>query len=132
MWGEEGAIGTPPRLQLIKEEIEKNGNLTGWDGDAYLAQYEAFDTFLKTHPDFQKAFPDVDAFTRSFGNVAMYYQGRIIENIRIGNVVDCYAVNGWEETKIEIIPVLWMLIVIRKGMLIFWRIIINLCMWLSN
>ena len=31
----------------------------------------------------------------------MYYQGRIIENIRIGNVVDCYAVNGWEETKIE-------------------------------
>ncbi len=101
MWGEEGAIGTPPRLQLIKEEIEKNGNLTGWDGDAYLAQYEAFDTFLKTHPDFQKAFPDVDAFTWSFGNVAMYYQGRIIENIRIGNVVDCYAVNGWEETKIE-------------------------------
>lgn len=101
MWGEDGAIGTPPRLQLIKDEIEKNGNRLGWDGDCYMAQYEAFNKFLTENKSFGKAFPDVDAFTTSFGDVAMYYQGRIIENIRIGNVVDCYVVNGWEETKIE-------------------------------
>lgn len=101
MWGEDGAIGTPPRLQLIKDEIQRNGNILGWDGDCYLAQYDAYSKFLKDNEAFGKAFPDVDAFTTSFGNVAMYYQGRIIENIRIGNVVDCYVVNGWEETKIE-------------------------------
>ena len=35
------------------------------------------------------------------GNVAFYYQGRTIENIRINNIVDGYAVNGWESMKLE-------------------------------
>ena len=100
MWGEEGAIGTPPRVELIKNEIEKSGKI-GWDGDQYLAMYNAYSKFLETNKPFKKAFPTVDDFTTSFGNVAMYYQGRIIENTRIGNVVDCYAVNGWESEKIE-------------------------------
>lgn len=30
-----------------------------------------------------------------------YYQGRIIENIRINNTTDGYAVNGWEANKLE-------------------------------
>lgn len=100
MWGEDGAIGTPPRVELIKNEIEKSGQI-GWDGDAYLNMYKAYSHFLNNNKPFKKAFPTVDDFTRSFGNVAMYYQGRIIENIRIGNVVDCYVVNGWESEKIE-------------------------------
>jgi hypothetical protein len=35
------------------------------------------------------------------GNVAFYYQGRAIENIRINNTIDGYAVNGWESMKLE-------------------------------
>lgn len=33
--------------------------------------------------------------------MAFYYQGRVIENIRISNTVDAYAVNGWESMKLE-------------------------------
>lgn len=43
----------------------------------------------------------MDDLTRSMGNVSFYYQGRIIENIRISNTVDAYAVNGWESMKLE-------------------------------
>lgn len=98
-WGEEGAIGTPPRLQLIRDEILAKQQ-TGWEKDDYLLWYDAYDRFLK-EKGFNKAFKDVDALTTSMGNVALYYQGRIIENIRISNTVDGYAVNGWESMKLE-------------------------------
>lgn len=62
--------------------------------------YDAYDSFLK-HNGFAKAFPTVDDLTRAMGNVAFYYQGRVIENIRISNTVDAYAVNGWESMKLE-------------------------------
>lgn len=100
-WGEEGAIGTPPRLELIRNELLKNGKTTGWEADDYLKWYDAYDSFLKNNPGFAKAFPSVDALTRSMGDVSFYYQGRMIENIRINNVVDGYAVNGWESMKLE-------------------------------
>ncbi|MEL7121056.1 MAG: sugar-binding domain-containing protein [Bacteroidota bacterium] len=98
-FGEEGAIGAPPRLQLIYEQLKDEKKL-GWDGNLYLNQYKAYDSFLK-EKGFSQAFPDVDALTTQMGNIAMYYQGRIIENIRINNVVDGYVVNGWEDEKIE-------------------------------
>jgi len=98
-WGEEGAIGTPPRLQLIRNEILEKKQ-TGWEKDDYLKWYDAYDQFLK-EKGFDKAFKDVDALTTAMGNVALYYQGRIIENIRISNTVDGYAVNGWESMKLE-------------------------------
>ena len=100
-WGEEGAIGTPPRLQLIKDEIEKTGKHLGWETNDYLEWYKAYDDFLEVQPGFRKAFPNVDSLTRSVGNVAYYYQGRTIENIRINNTNDGYAVNGWESMKLE-------------------------------
>lgn len=99
-YGEEGAIGTPPRLQLIKEAIEKRGKNIGWESAAYLQWYEAYDSFLKKY-GFAKAFPNVDSLTRKMGNVAYYYQGRAIENIRINNTIDGYAINGWESMKLE-------------------------------
>ena len=99
MWGEDGAIGTPARLELIKKDVDA-GNLKGWDSDSYLAQYEAYDKFLDDK-EFRNAFPTVDALCQSLGANAMYYQGRIIENIRVNNHVDCYVVNGWEGEKIE-------------------------------
>jgi beta-galactosidase len=99
-YGEEGAIGTPPRLELIRADILKRGKNIGWETDAYLKWYDAYDSFLKTK-GFSKAFPSVDALTKAMGNVAYYYQGRTIENIRINNTIDGYAVNGWESMKLE-------------------------------
>ncbi|MEI6946010.1 glycoside hydrolase family 2 TIM barrel-domain containing protein [Paraflavisolibacter sp. H34] len=99
-YGEEGAIGTPPRLELIRNEILRTGRDIGWETDAYLKWYDAYNSFLKTS-GFSSIFPSVDSFTRAMGNVAFYYQGRAIENIRINNTVDGYAVNGWESMKLE-------------------------------
>lgn len=99
-WGEEGAIGTPPRLQLIRDEILRSGKTQGWEAQDYLAWYDAYDRFLKER-GFSGAFPSVDALTTAMGDVAYYYQGRIIENIRMNDVVDGYAINGWESFKLE-------------------------------
>ena len=100
-WGEEGAIGTPPRLQLIRDEIIKTGEKIGWESADYLKWFNAYDSFLRNTPGFIKAFPNVDSLTRKMGNVAFYYQGRVIENVRISNQGDGYAINGWESMKLE-------------------------------
>ncbi len=99
-WGEEGAIGTPPRLQLIRDEILRSGRTSGWEAKDYLAWYDAYDRFLRER-GFSKAFPCVDSLTRQMGNVSYYYQGRVMENVHISNTVDAYAVNGWESMKLE-------------------------------
>jgi hypothetical protein len=98
-YGEEGAIGTPGRLELIKNAIEQE-DTRGWDSDDFLKQFEAYDKFISER-GFRKAFPNVDNLTRGMGNVAYYYQGRAIENMRINNINDGYAINGWEENKLE-------------------------------
>ena len=99
-WGEEGAIGTPPRLQLIRDELLARGKLHGWEAQDYLGWYDAYDRFLRER-GFADDFPCVDSLTRQMGNVAFYYQGRLMENVRMNNVVDGYAVNGWESMKLE-------------------------------
>lgn len=98
-YGEEGAIGTPGRLELMKNTIQQQDS-RGWDGNDYLKLFDTYDHFLSDR-GFRKAFPNVDNLTRSLGNVAYYYQGRIIENMRINNTNDGYVVNGWEEIKLE-------------------------------
>ncbi len=98
-YGEEGAIGMPPNLELIKQQIQKSGK-KGWDGDDYLRQYNAYNSFLDAK-GLKKAFPDVKSLTESLSNVAYYYQGRIIENVRINNINDGYVINGWECEKVE-------------------------------
>lgn len=100
-YGEEGAIGTPPRLELIRNEILKTGKNIGWESDDYLKWYDAYHSFLQTQPGFKKVYSTVDSLTKAMGNVAYYYQGRIIENVRISNTIDGYAVNGWESMKLE-------------------------------
>ncbi len=98
-WGEEGALSTPSRLELIKKTIEKQPNI-GWDGAMYLDEYKAFDTFIKSKK-LEKTFPSVDALTTAMGAISFEHQGRKIENIRIGNVSDGYAINGWESEILE-------------------------------
>lgn len=99
-WGEEGALGTPPRLELIKNDLEKRGVTNGWDVADHKVWYEAFDKFL-TEKGFREDFPTVDDLTRQMGNISLYQQGRQIEAIRMGNVADGYCVNGWESMKTE-------------------------------
>lgn len=98
-YGEEGAIGTPPQLPLIVKEINSSGK-QGWDGVHFINMYDGYDYFLK-NKGFYSFFPDMESLITSMGNVALYYQGRIIENIRANNLVDGYVVNGWESEKIE-------------------------------
>ncbi len=98
-WGEEGALSTPSRLELIKKDIEKNPNV-GWDGAMYLKEYDDFDTFIKSK-NLTNVFPTVDALTLALGKISYEHQGRKIENIRLGNVSDGYAINGWESEIIE-------------------------------
>ncbi len=98
-WGEEGALSTPPRLEKIVADLDKLPH-QGWDGDAYRAWYRTFDEFL-TKKNLRGAFKSVDAFSSTMGNISMYHQGRRIENMRLGNVADGYAINGWEAEVIE-------------------------------
>ncbi|HUT62958.1 MAG TPA: glycoside hydrolase family 2 TIM barrel-domain containing protein [Anaerolineae bacterium] len=93
-WGEDGGLYSPPRLQLIKEYHEAEGGLYGWQGQRFIEWYKACDEFLD-RSGFREWFPDVDALTVSMGNTTLYYHGRIIENVRIGNTADCYTINGW-------------------------------------
>jgi len=98
-WGEEGAISTPPRLERIKQELEASPQL-GWDGPEYLNWYRQFDDFI-TRKKLREAFPTVDALTLSMGAVSHNHQGRKIELMRINDVTDGYAVNGWEAELVE-------------------------------
>ena len=96
--GEEGAVGAPPRLQLINEYYKAAGHRNGWDGADYVQWFTAFDSYLK-----QKGLKTltVDAVTVGLGNTQYYYHGRMIENAKINDFVDGYVINGWECEKLE-------------------------------
>lgn len=93
-WGEEGAISAPPRLGLIEQELKGVTNL-GWDGQVYRDWYEAFDGYISSN-NFRSAFPTVDDLCKAMGEVSLEHQGRKIEDTRICDANDGYAINGWE------------------------------------
>lgn len=64
-WGEEGAISTPPRYQLIKAELAKAHHL-GWDGQLYLDRYKQLDQFI-TDKEFRKTFPTAMIYALRWG-----------------------------------------------------------------
>ena len=98
-WGEEGAISSPPRLDKIKAALDASP-VKGWDSGIYLDWYRRFDDFL-TRKNLREAFPTIEALTTSMGAVSLYHQGRKIETLRLGDVTDGYAINGWESESIE-------------------------------
>jgi beta-galactosidase len=100
-YGEDGAIGTPPRLQLIRDEILKTGKSIGWGSNNYLKWYNAYDSFLKHDAGFNKVYHSVDTLTKAMGNVAFYYHGRTIENVQLSNTIDGYTINGLESVNID-------------------------------
>jgi hypothetical protein len=98
-WGEEGAVAAPPRLALIKQTLDAAPQ-KGWDGDIYLDWYRRFDDYL-TRKNLRAVFPTVDKFTVALSAVSLEQQGRKIEDTRICNLNDGYAVNGWESEPYE-------------------------------
>jgi len=98
-WGEEGAISTPPRLGMIRDELSRLPKL-GWDGAGYLDQYRRFDDFID-RKGLRTIFPKVDDLTGALGDVSINHQGRKIQLIRLNNLSDGYAINGWESELIE-------------------------------
>lgn len=102
-FGEEGAFGTMVRLQKIKEEIEKTP-ASGYREQEHLDWYNSYDRFLD-ETGFRKAYANVDSLTKSLGRNLHYFQGRNIENIRMGNIADAYNMNGWasESTRTDVV-----------------------------
>ncbi len=98
-WGEEGAVSAPPRLGLIEQDL-KDAPRLGWDGQVYRDWYAAFDSYLTTNK-LRSAFPTVDDLCKAMGVVSIEHQGRKIEDTRICNANDGYAINGWESELIE-------------------------------
>lgn len=94
MRGEEGALSTPPRIAGIASEIDSTG-VTGWDGLFWKKQYAAFEEYFKRN-NLAPYFGSVDSLTRLMGDVSFDHQGRRIQGMRMQNLGDAYAVNGWE------------------------------------
>jgi len=92
--GEEGALSTPPRIQLIHDEIEQSGK-TGWDGLFWQKQYRAFEDYF-ARKNLAPYFSNLDSFTRKMGNVSFEHQGRRIQGMRMQDIGDAYMVNGWD------------------------------------
>ena len=94
MRGEEGALSTPPRIQKIKDELDRTGK-NGWDGLFWKSQYKAFAQFFE-EKKLSASFGTLDSLTRAMGDVSFEHQGRRIEGMRMQNIGDAYMVNGWE------------------------------------
>ncbi len=94
MRGEEGAISTPPRIELIHEELERTGK-GGWDAHFWESQYKTFADYFQ-EKGLSSYFGTLDNLTQSMGNVSFEHQGRRIEGMRMQNVGDAYIINGWE------------------------------------
>lgn len=92
--GEEGAFGTIVRLEKIKEELEQRGSADGFRELEHLDWFDHYDQWLDAS-GFRESYPTVDALTTSLGRNLHYFQGRNVENVRMGNVADAYVMNGW-------------------------------------
>ncbi len=98
-WGEEGALSSPPRIEKIKADLDKLPN-PGWDGALYNEQYKDFAHYFSSKK-LSSFFPSIDALTSAMGAISLEHQGRKIENARINNITDGYAINGWESEILE-------------------------------
>ncbi|WP_323424522.1 PA14 domain-containing protein [Proteiniphilum sp.] len=99
MYGEEGAISSPPRLEKNKADLDKL-RYKGWDGMAFLQWYEEFESFID-RKGLRCYYPTVDTLNVAMGRVSFEHQGRKIQMARMNNYTDAYVVNGWESELIE-------------------------------
>ncbi len=97
--GEENAVSSPPQLASLVDYYRRRGRM-GWAGDDYLRWYNSFKAWLDTN-DRNGAFDGVNDLCRSMGSVAYFRHAKVIETIRMFDIVDGYAINGWESQKVE-------------------------------
>lgn len=94
MRGEEGAISSPPRIALIKEQLDKD-TMNGWDRRYWEAQYDEFARFFE-EKGLAPYFGNLDSLTRAIADPAIEHQGKRLQGMRMQDVGDVYVVNGWE------------------------------------
>ena len=99
VWGEEGALASPPQLELIQGDIAKAGR-NGWDGADYKKWYNAYHDYIKDK-GLEKFYPSMTRLITSLGDIMYYEHGRIIENVRIADGADLYVLNGYEDMKFD-------------------------------
>jgi hypothetical protein len=99
MMGEEGAISSPPQLDAMAADYKERG-LPGWDGADNERLRRVYNEWLDAHHA-RSSFATVDDLCRALGDIAYYYHGRVIENVRAWNITDGYVINGWECTKLD-------------------------------
>lgn len=98
VWGEEGAIASPPQLEMIHNEAQQSGRLPGWDGSDYEDWYQAYANYIKDK-GLEKNYPSITNLITSLGDIMYYEHGRLLENVRIADGAALYVLNGYEDEK---------------------------------
>ena len=98
-WGEENAFTAPPRLQLIVDELDRRGR-DGTDGRVFRVWADMVNKYLD-RKGLRGTYPTLDAFCLDLGRQSLLHQGRNIELVRMDDVADGYAINGWESMVVE-------------------------------
>jgi hypothetical protein len=99
IWGEEGAVASPPQLELINDQIAQTG-LTGWDGSDYKDWYAAYVNYIDGK-DLRRYYPSVTQLITSLGDIMYYEHGRLVENVRIADGAEINILNGYEDMKLD-------------------------------
>jgi hypothetical protein len=98
IWGEEGAIASPPQVELINTAL--GGARNGWDGADYRDWYDVYANYI-SGKGLSDYYPSITGLITSLGNISYYEHGRLIENVRIADDADIYILNGYEDMKLD-------------------------------
>ncbi len=98
VWGEEGALASPPQLEVIYNKIKDNQGLNGWDGADYKDWYQSYQNYI-TGKGLKKYYPSITELITSMADVMYYEHGRTMENARIADDAEIYIYNGYEDMK---------------------------------
>jgi hypothetical protein len=99
VWGEEGALASPPQLEMIRKNIAQTG-YNGWDGADYKDWYNTYVNYFQKKK-LESYYPSITGLITSLGNIQYYEHGRMIENARIADGADLYVLNGYEDMKLD-------------------------------
>ena len=99
IWGEEGAIASPPQLESI-HAVLNGGGRRGWDGSDYTEWYQAYTNYIQDK-GLTKYYPSIPKLITSLGDIMYYEHGRLVENVRIADTAALYVLNGYEDMKLD-------------------------------
>lgn len=99
IWGEEGAIASPPQLESI-HAVLNGGGRRGWDGSDYTEWYQAYANYIQDK-GLTTYYPSITKLITSLGDIMYYEHGRLLENVRIADAAALYVLNGFEDMKLD-------------------------------